>query len=152
MTDPIAIDDATPRFALPLLYAGQAQKEVFVNEALLRADALIHATVLGRNATPPAAPSAGDAWLVAAGATGAWAGKTDCLALFQGGGWTFVTPRDGLRIHDAGAGQQCFFSGIWRKAEPIVEPIGGLVVDGEARAAIADLVSALKSLGVLPPA
>ena len=36
MTDPIALGVRTPRHSLPLLYPGQAQKEVFVNEALAR--------------------------------------------------------------------------------------------------------------------
>ena len=34
MSDPIRLDGATARFDLPLLFAGQAQKEVFVNQAL----------------------------------------------------------------------------------------------------------------------
>ena len=34
--------DATPRWALPQLFAGQAQKEVFHNEALARIDMLLH--------------------------------------------------------------------------------------------------------------
>lgn len=39
--------DQTARFALPMLVAGQSQKEWFHNEALLRADALLCATVEG---------------------------------------------------------------------------------------------------------
>ena len=31
--------DGTPRWALPFLFAGQAQKEMFHNEALVRIDA-----------------------------------------------------------------------------------------------------------------
>ncbi len=42
MSDPVQFEGATPRFALPLLFAGQAQKEFFVNEALLRADMVLH--------------------------------------------------------------------------------------------------------------
>ena len=34
--------DGTPRWALPFLFAGQAQKEMFHNEALVRIDALVH--------------------------------------------------------------------------------------------------------------
>ena len=39
MTDPIALDARTTRHSLPLLYPGQAQQEIFVNEALARLDA-----------------------------------------------------------------------------------------------------------------
>lgn len=38
MTEPVVFTSASPRFAIPLLFAGQAQKEVFVNEAHLRTE------------------------------------------------------------------------------------------------------------------
>ena len=150
MSDPITFESATPRFALPLLYPGQAQKEVFVNEALAVADAMLHCTVAGESAAPPAAPADGENWLVAAGATGAWAGRDQSLACCQAGNWLFVPPRDGMRIFDLAAGQELLFYGYWRKASLLSEPLGGSVVDGEARAAITQLISALQALGVLP--
>jgi hypothetical protein len=118
----------------------------------MRADALLHCTVVAEAASAPSTPAAGQTWLVAAAATGVWTGHTGSLATFQGGGWTFMPPREGMRIYDSTAGQECFFSGSWRKALPVVEPLGGSIVDGEARAAIADLVSALQALGALPSA
>jgi hypothetical protein len=43
-------------------------------------------------AAPPGAPAAGDAYLVPAGATGAWAGKTDNVAVYSSGAWVFYVP------------------------------------------------------------
>lgn len=150
MSDPVTFENASPRFALPLLYAGQAQKEVFVNEALALTDALLHCTVAGESVTPPAEPVDGENWLVADGAAGDWVGRDLSLACRQGGNWLFVPPRDGMRIFDISAGQELLFLGYWRKASLPSEPLGGSVVDGEARTAISQLISALQALGVLP--
>ena len=151
MTDPIPFDSTTPRFALPLLHVGQAQKEAFVNEALAIADALLHCSVAGEDDTPPATPEDGEAWLVAADATGDWAVQDHALACRQAGNWIFVPPRDGMRIFDLALGQQRLFNGAWQNASEPEEPVGGTTVDSEARTAIADLVAALRASGILPP-
>ena len=67
--------NATARFALPLLHAGQAQKELFHNEALVLADGLLQPCVeaLGLD-TPPPSPAPGQCWIVGDSPTGAWAG------------------------------------------------------------------------------
>ena len=53
-------------------------------------------SVMDRNlATPPGSPAVGDTYLVAAGATGAWAGKSNYLALYTERGWVLVAPRVG---------------------------------------------------------
>ncbi|MFC0203503.1 DUF2793 domain-containing protein [Novosphingobium soli] len=152
MTDPFPFASATSRFALPLLHAGQAEKEVVVNEALARADALMHCAIQGETATPPEFSVDGQAWLVAAGATEAWQGQAGSIARRHGSGWIFAEPCDGLRVFDLSAGQEMLFFGGWRKASLPLEPLGGTSVDGEARAAINDLVSALQALGIFPAA
>ena len=49
--------DATPRWGLPLLFAGQAQKEIFHNEALMLVDALLHGRVESADlGAPPTDP------------------------------------------------------------------------------------------------
>ena len=84
------------RFALPLLQPGQAQKEVFHNEAVVAVDLLLHAAVEGPPAAdPPPAPEAGQCWIVGEDATGAWAGHDDRIAAWTSAGWRFVTPRSG---------------------------------------------------------
>jgi hypothetical protein len=46
-------------------------------------------------ATPPTAPTAGDAYIVGVGATGAFAGQDGKVATWTNGAWTFQTPRTG---------------------------------------------------------
>ena len=76
MTDPIALDARTPRHSLPLLYPGQAQKEVFVNEALARLDAVAQPVVLASRAAPPTSHAAGDTYLVVGPASDEWSGSS----------------------------------------------------------------------------
>lgn len=152
MSDLPNFADVTPRFALPLLYAAQAQKEVFVNEALMLTDALAHSCVEGERATPPETSAEGDAWLVAPEATADWADAEGSIAVCRGAGWVFIPPRDGMRVFDRSRGAEMLFFGFWRKASLPVEPVGGTNVDGVARTAINDLVSALQALGILPAA
>lgn len=150
MTDPILFDSASPRYALPLLFAGQAQKEVFVNEAHALTDALLHCAIDGETGTPPSSPSDGEAWLVGVSPSGAWAGQAGRLACRQAGNWLFVTPRDGMRLLDRSTGQERHYFGNWRIPEAPGEPIGGLTVDAEAREAISGLLAALREAGVFP--
>jgi hypothetical protein len=150
MTDPIGFTSLTPRYALPLLFSGQAQKEFYVNEAHALTDALLHAACEGEAADPPSTPSEGEAWLVAAGAAGEWAGQDGKLASRQSGNWLFVTPADGMRLFDKSSAQMLLFLGAWKRPAAPVEPSGGAVVDTEARAALADLVTALVEAGIFP--
>lgn len=150
MTDPLAFASTTPRLSLPLLHVGQAQKEVTVNEAVLRADALLHAVVQGAADSPPTSPAEGDSWIVGSAATGEWAGHAGDLAHFAGGAWLFTSPREGMAVFDASADQTTRYSNGWQYASAPVQPAGGITVDTEARDAIAGLVAALVSVGVLP--
>lgn len=148
MTDPVSFPSATPRFALPLLFSGQAQKEFYVNEAHALADALLHAACEGETADPPATPAEGEAWLVGAGATDAWAGEDGKLAAWQAGNWLFAAPNDGMRLFDRATGQMLLYRGGWQRPAPPAAPSGGATIDAEARTAIADLVNALTAAGV----
>lgn len=87
----------TPRFGLPFIAQGQAQKEVTHNDALVRLDALIDLYIIDRDlAAPPGSPGDGDAYLVAAIPTGAWAGQAGNIAYCIDGGWRFYVPVKGL--------------------------------------------------------
>lgn len=55
-----------------------------------------HLSAKDRNlATPPGTPTAGDTYIVAAAATGAWAGKEGQVTLWDGAAWVFAAPRIG---------------------------------------------------------
>ena len=150
MSVPLTFDIASPRFSLPLLFAGQAQKEVFVNEALAITDALLHCAIEGEADAPPGSPSDGDAWLVGLAPNGPWTGQEGRIACWQAGNWLFVQPRDGMRVLDRSSGQEIRFHGIWRRPSVPLEPSGGSVVDSEARAAIQQLIAALRLTGIFP--
>lgn len=129
--------------------AGQAQKEFFVNEAHALLDALLHPAVEGEANDPPMSPVQGETWLVGSAPTSAWAEHTGDLASFQAGTWVFAAPRDGLRVLDKSAGQDIRYDGGWQRAATPASPTGGATIDSEARAAIAELVSALVAGGIL---
>ncbi|WP_137390660.1 DUF2793 domain-containing protein [Rhodoligotrophos defluvii] len=86
----------SPNLAMPYIEAAQAQKHVTHNEALDVLDAVVQLSVLDRHlATPPASASEGDRYIIASGATGAWAGHDGKLAAFQAGAWVLRVPREG---------------------------------------------------------
>lgn len=152
MPDALDFTATTARHALPLLFAAQAQKEVFHNEALARIDALMHAAVEGEVSEPPAIALDGKSWLVGPAATGAWTGRESAIAMRQASQWLFAQPVAGMRVYDRASGQFAVFSSGWQKADHVEEPSGGLMVDSEARAAIGALLLALRASGFLPSA
>lgn len=148
MTDPIAFDSTSPRFGLPLLFAGQAQKEIFVNEAHALTDALLCCSIEGTAASPPTTPIEGSAWLVGTSPSGDWAGQAGKVACRQGGNWLFVTPRDGLRVTNRVTGQDLRFIGSWRSANRPAAITGGSVIDIQARAQMQNILDALELAGI----
>lgn len=150
MTDPISFTSTTPRYGLPLLFAGQSQKEFYVNEAHALTDALLHPACEGEAADPPATPAEGETWLVGAAATGDWAGADGKVASRQSGNWLFAAPADGMRMFDRSTGQILLHRGGWQRPSAPAAPAGGTTVDAEARAALADLITALASAGIFP--
>lgn len=105
----------TNRLVLPLLSAAQAQKHVTVNEALKLLDAIVQAGVIDKDLTaPPGSPTDGDIYIVASGGTSAWVGHDDDIAIYQDGGWVFVTPLNGwlVWVEDEGA-INVYSSGSW---------------------------------------
>ncbi|WP_342641011.1 DUF2793 domain-containing protein [Rhodoligotrophos ferricapiens] len=98
---------------LPYMEAAQAQKHVTHNEALDILDAVVHLSVHDRDlVAPPSTPQEGDRYLVAAGATGTWAGQEGRIAAFQAGGWMFYPPRSGWIVWIIDETAALIFDGI----------------------------------------
>ena len=162
--------DTSPRWALPLLHAGQAQKELHHNEALMLIDALLHgrAQSAGGDA-PPTDPQAGQCWIVGDQPQGAWAGQAGSLACWTPGGWRFVTPRAGLSIQVADRGHALIHDGAQWMATPvrdegvyiggdrvvgarqqaIAAPSGGANIDVEARSILAEILTTMRTHGLI---
>ena len=86
---------------MPELVVGQAGKELTHNQALAVLDQLAQAVVVDKDlAAPPVSPANGSMYIVAAGATGAWAGQSGKLAywLTTVAAWAFITPADGWSV------------------------------------------------------
>jgi hypothetical protein len=145
--------DVSSRWELPLLAVNQMQKDVTHNEALARIDLLLLPVVIGAPLnTPPAAPNAGDCWIVGSSPTAAWSGHAGQIAGSTSGGWRwFSVPEGAVVTNRAGARYVRTASG-WTAPAAVSEPAGGAVVDSEARAAFAALLTALRAQGVLAPA
>ena len=160
----------SPRLALPLLAAGQAQKEVTHNEALTLIDVTLGACAESAGTdVPPATPSIGQCWIVGLAPTGAWTGKAGALAGWTEGGWRFVPAVEGMRVWLKDRQLQALRqeSGWVVGEEPVARvliegeqvvgprqpsvpvPSGGATVDAEARTAIASIIERLSAHGLI---
>lgn len=116
----------TTSLGITLLEQSQAQKEVTINEAFALIDAIIKGVVLDKDlATPPGTPAVGDAYLVAASPTGAWAGKARSIAYFDQI-WRFISPVNDLRIWVADEQTYYAYNGTaWAVSVPAIGNISG---------------------------
>lgn len=160
----------TDRLKLPLLEAGQAQKEVLHNEAITAIDLLLQNCIEDSAIdTPPAEPSPGQCWIVGGGPTGAWAGHADEVAAWTGGGWRFFQAQAGMAFWHAAEQCSIAYNGTeWVTGEvrakrikisglqivgsqhsAVLNPAGGAFIDAEARASIGGILNALRSHGLI---
>lgn len=122
--------EVTPNLLLPYLIAAQAQKHVTLNEALRQIDGILQLAVQGTLAAPPAEPANGQAWIVATGATGPWAGWDGDVALRADGAWLRLAARPGWRAWDAAAGAVAVWQdGAWHAGLRAATPAGALTRD-----------------------
>lgn len=137
---------STPKLGGAELAPGQSIPETLVNEiVLLLEQGACHFAVKDKDlATPPGSPAAGDAYIVAASPTGAWAGKAEQIAFYQSGtGWRFVVPFEGLRADVADEDSAYRYDGAdW---VPAISAAGGLLAANN----LSDVASASAARGNL---
>jgi hypothetical protein len=139
--------------------------------ALATIDLLVNGSVEGVPIpAPPTAPLLGTLYRVAStGATGAFAGREGMLAGYGAGGWRFVAPVDGMRLTERTSGLEIAFrNGAWSsgmirasevaigglkvlgaRAPAIADATGGSTIDTQARLAVAQILSALRTHGLI---
>jgi len=160
----------TDRFTLPLLVAGQSQKEVTHNEALALLDMLVQPIVqsVAPSAIPPS-PALGQCWIVGTGAPGAWSGFDGALACWTSGGWRFIPAQEGVCVWSLADSVIVRRSGarwiigtenvnhltvnntqvVGAQQGPVASPIAGNTTDIEGRAAINAILGALRAHGLI---
>ncbi|MEP0392307.1 MAG: DUF2793 domain-containing protein [Erythrobacter sp.] len=148
MADPIVFPSTTTRYSLPLLFAGQAQKEPFINQAFSLVDALMCRVIADSLDTPPSNPMDGESYRILDNAVGGWNGRDGSIAIWIGGGWEFIPPEHGMAIFDQTAGLNLVYNEGWQAAIEPAAPSGGSTIDAESRAAIESLIEELRTVGI----
>jgi hypothetical protein len=162
--------DVTERLSIPLLSAGQAQKELFHNEALQLLDSLVAPAVEDGPANdPPANPAIGQCYLIGEAPTGEWSGYAAHLAAYTSAGWRFIPPTSGMALFVKSTSTVATFSSagweigmlrgskllidgeqvVGSRGAAIADPSGGSSVDVEGRAAIGSILAILRQHGLI---
>jgi hypothetical protein len=142
----------------------------FHNEALQTLDLLVAAAVEeAPRLDPPASPVEGACYIVGPSPSGAWAGKSGCIAGFTSGGWRLIAPFEGLSAYMKATGMRATYrTGTWElgvlrggslvvggvqvvgsRLAAIANPSGGTIVDAESRGAINQVLTALRQHGLI---
>ena len=130
------MSDISPHLLLPYILAAQAQKHVTHNEALRLLDAVVQLSVMDRDLTaPPTAPSDGDRYIVASGATGLWAGWDLNVTTWVDDAWMRLVPRPGWLAWIADEGVCTVWTGtLWKLVgvpQDVSDAIFSLVNDAD---------------------
>lgn len=93
--------------------------------------------------TPPVSPTKGDRYIVAATATGAWAGQEKKIAWYDGAAWKFDTPLEGWTVWVEDENFRYQFNGtIWETVADMRKAVYDTNNDGVVdHAELADLAT-----------
>jgi Protein of unknown function (DUF2793) len=123
------MSDTSPILGLPYIAGSQASPEITHNTALNMLQALLTGVISVGTTAPPGSPSEGDAYVIGASATGAWAGEDHKITAYIGGQWAFVpgvddsgssiamgADQEGLRVYDKTTNSEWVWSGaLWNE-------------------------------------
>lgn len=115
----------TTHLGITLVEQSQAQKEITVNAALVRIDALLNNGAKSRTiATPPGSPQAGDMYIVPASPAGAWSAQAGKLAYYDQT-WNFIAPNEGMTLWVNDEDALCSYNGtVWGQAVETLPRLG----------------------------
>jgi len=101
----------TPILGLDELEDSQSQPHVPINASTRALEQYAQLLTFDKDlSTPPGSPIDGDAYIVASGASGAWAGWDNSIAYYSGG-WLRIEPREGVTAYVADEDAYYKFSG-----------------------------------------
>jgi hypothetical protein len=161
----------TARCGLPFILPGQAQKELYHNEALQLIETIVQPVVEGGPINlPPASPAIGQIYIVGPEPSAGWGSPAaGALAVWTEGGWRFLPAFEGLAAVQRGSGLSWRHRrGEWElgaidansfrvageqvigeRQAAIDQPVGGSVQDVQARQAITTVLEALRQHGLI---
>lgn len=122
------------RLNLPYIQPAQAQKHVTHNEAIELLDKLVHMAVDDALQSPPDEALDLDTMvLVDIDASGAFEGRDNSIAVYQGAGWAFLTPQDGWMVYNKARGHFISFSdGRWKPVQAEIDAVPYLGINATA--------------------
>lgn len=85
----------TPVLGLIEIAEGVASQSALHNQALREFEARTSRVLSRALTTPPGSPAESDAYIIPAAATGVWSGKTNQIATYIGGAWSYYVPIEG---------------------------------------------------------
>lgn len=108
--------DNSPILSLPYVRASQVSKEITLNEALTLLEAAVQLVVEAEQDVPPEDIVPGKRYIVAAGASEAWASyAAGTVVVAVEGGWRAFTPLEGWTAYDiARQSKLAYVGGIWK--------------------------------------
>jgi hypothetical protein len=132
-------DSTTPKLSIVDLIDGQSGAAARVNGNMRILDTLVNCRIIDRDlSVPPGSPSNGDAYIVAAGASGAWASNVGDIAYWNSSVWKFIPPAEGFTIRVLDENVRLEYDGtVWQriptgaKVKQILVRIDSPVIDDQ---------------------